>query len=130
MNGETDVLFENGFRFIEQLDVSQLHAFPYSERANTMALEIKGVVPVAERKLRTQRLIRLSEQKTRQFYTMNLGRTATVLFENNPSRKVTGGWTENYIKVEVPYQPELLNRTRLVILNGINGNGAVNAGIL
>lgn len=130
MNGETGDLFEEAFRFIEQLDVSQLHAFPYSERANTKALKIDGIVPPAERKQRTQRLIRLSEEKIMQFYSRNLGRTASVLFENNHNRKITGGWTENYIKVEVPYHPELINQTRLVVLKEINGNGAVNGEIV
>lgn len=130
MNGETAGLFEQAYRFIDELEVSQLHAFPYSERANTKALEISGAVAVAERKERTQRLIQLSEAKLLRFYQKNLGRTARVLFENQPGRKSTGGWTENYIKVEVPYQPELLNQTRLVRLRGINGEGHVTADLL
>lgn len=130
MNGETAGLFEQAYRFIDELEVSQLHAFPYSERANTKALEISGAVAGAERKERTQRLIQLSEAKLLRFYQKNLGRTARVLFENQPGRKSTGGWTENYIKVEVPYQPELLNQTRLVRLRGINGEGHVTADLL
>lgn len=130
MNGETAALFDQAYRFIENLDVSQLHAFPYSERANTRALSIEGVVPVQERKQRTQKLIQLSEKKTAQFYLKNAGRIATVLFENNPGRKTSEGWTENYVKVEVPYQADLLNQTRKVRLKEINGNGNLTADIL
>ena len=130
MNGETPELFDQTYQFIEKLEVSQLHVFPYSERANTRALTISGVVPIAERKLRTQKLIHLSEQKLLQFYQKNLGRTGHVLFENQPNKKSTSGWTENYIKVEVPYQPELLNRTKLVRLLQINNKGHVTVDFL
>jgi threonylcarbamoyladenosine tRNA methylthiotransferase MtaB len=130
MNGESAELFEKAYHFIEQLEVSQLHAFPYSERANTRALTINGVVPMEERKLRTQRLIQLSEKKLLQFYQKNLKRTASVLFENQPGRKTTSGWTENYIKVEVPYQADLLNQKREVRLQQIKENGQVAADLL
>ncbi|MEI6275645.1 MAG: tRNA (N(6)-L-threonylcarbamoyladenosine(37)-C(2))-methylthiotransferase MtaB [Prolixibacteraceae bacterium] len=130
MNGETDDLFEKAYQFVERLDVSQFHAFPFSERANTRALAISGTVPVAVRKLRTQRLIQLSEKKLLQFYQNNLGRTATVLFENQENKKYTGGWTENYIKVEAPYQADLMNTTRLVRLKQISGNGHITVDLL
>ena len=130
MNGETAGLFEKAYQFIERLDVSQLHVFPYSERANTRALTIDGVVPITERKLRTHRLIELSETKLLQFYNNNLGRTATVLFESQLNKKSAGGWTENYIKVEVPFHSDLLNNTRLVRLKKINENGQVMADLL
>ncbi len=130
MNGESDELFEKAFHFIQNLEVSQLHAFPYSERANTKALSIEGVIPIKERKFRTQQLIQLSEKKLLQFYRNNLGRTATVLFENQHDINCAGGWTENYIKVETPYQNDLLNHTRLVRLMEIKENGHVRADIL
>lgn len=130
MNGESAELFEKSYQFIAKLEISQLHAFPFSERANTKALSIAGVVPVAERKIRTQQLIQLSDKKLLQFYQENLGRRAYVLFENNPGKKTSQGWTENYIKVEVPYQTELLNTTRLVHLKDINDNGHVSVDIL
>ena len=130
MNGETPELFEKAYSFIESLDVSQLHAFPYSERANTKALSIAGVVPVAERKHRTQRLIALSEKKLHHFYQLNLGREATVLFENQHNKKMATGWTENYIKVELPFQAELFNTTRLIKLLQIGESGQVTAEIL
>lgn len=129
MNGETDELFNEAYELIEQLNVSQLHAFPYSERANTQALAIAGVVPIEERKLRTQRLIQLSARKLQQFYTSNLGRNVSVLFETHSNKRVTIGWSENYIKVEVPYQAELLNETRVVRLNNINVDGRVSGHI-
>jgi threonylcarbamoyladenosine tRNA methylthiotransferase MtaB len=130
MNGESAELFERAYQFINQLDISQLHAFPYSERANTKALAISGVVPIVERKLRTQKLIRLSEVKHLQFYQNNLGRIASVLFEHHPSHKTMSGWTENYIRVEVPYQADLLNQTKMVLLNQINHDGNVTGLIL
>jgi threonylcarbamoyladenosine tRNA methylthiotransferase MtaB len=130
MNGETNELFENAYHFIDKLDVSQLHAFPYSERANTKALSITGVVSISERKFRTQQLIQLSTKKLQRFYLNNLGRKATVLFENQSQKKLSGGWTENYIRVEVPYQADLLNCTRLVKLKEINENGHVTGDIL
>lgn len=130
MNGESGELFERAYQFINQLDISQLHAFPYSERANTKALAISGVVPIVERKLRTQKLIRLSEVKHLQFYQNNLGRIASVLFEHHPSHKTMSGWTENYIRVEVPYQADLLNQTKMVLLNQINHDGNVTGLIL
>ncbi len=130
MNGESAELFEKACHFIEKLEVSQLHAFPYSERANTQALAIEGAVPMEERKLRTQRLIQLSEIKLHLFYQKNLGRTASVLFENQPGRKTSNGWTENYIKVEVPYQADLLNQKKLVRLRQIKDNGHVTVDLL
>jgi threonylcarbamoyladenosine tRNA methylthiotransferase MtaB len=130
MNGETAELFEHAYQFIKHLDVSQLHAFPYSERAHTKALTISGVVPTAERKHRTQQLIQLSEEKLSQFYQNNIGRTASVLFENHPGKKISGGWTENYIRVEVPYQADLLNQTKMVRLLRVNNNGHVAADLL
>jgi threonylcarbamoyladenosine tRNA methylthiotransferase MtaB len=130
MNGESAELFEKSYGFIEQLDVSQLHAFPYSARANTRALSISGVVPIEERKYRTQRLIQLSANKLKAFYRNNLGRSATVLFENQLQNKTSSGWTENYIKIEVPYQADLLNTTRKVRLNHLKENGLVAGDLL
>ncbi|MEI7828316.1 MAG: tRNA (N(6)-L-threonylcarbamoyladenosine(37)-C(2))-methylthiotransferase MtaB [Prolixibacteraceae bacterium] len=130
MNGETDELFERAYHFINELDVSQLHAFPYSERANTKALSISGVVSISDRKFRTQQLIQLSINKLQKFYVNNLGRNATVLFENQSQKKFCEGWTENYIRVEVPFHAGLLNCTRLVKLKEINENGHVNGDIL
>ena len=126
MNGETEELFEKAFRFIEGLDISELHVFPYSERKNTRALKISGVVPAEERRHRAQKLIQLSELKQRNFYLRNLGKPEIVLFENEKSKGVMQGWTSNYIKVETQYRQELLNEFKTIILKGINENGTIN----
>ena len=97
MRGETDDLFEESFRFIESLSVSQLHVFPYSERPGTAALAIKPVVPPAEKQLRTQRLIALSAQKHRFFRARFVGSQRPVLVEHGG-----GGYTDNYLRVNAP----------------------------
>jgi len=126
MNGETGELFEKAYQFIECLDISELHVFPYSERKNTRALKISGVVPVEERRQRAQQLIKLSEQKLKYFYQRNIGKPETVLFENEKTKGFMQGWTANYIKVETQYRPELLNEFRTVKLCGLNENGTMN----
>ena len=109
-NGETDEFFRDSYRFIADLDVSQLHAFPYSERPGTKALELKPVVPVDERKQRTQRLISLSDRKTEYFYRQHLGAIREVLFEEQKDKKIISGFTDNYIRVETAYSEDLGNR--------------------
>lgn len=126
MNGETDELFRDTYRFIENLDISELHVFPYSERKNTMALQIGGSVPIEERRRRAQELIRLSEKKNQAFYKKNIGQKATVLFENEKSKGFIQGWTENYIKVETTFHPEFVNHFSSAVLKGINSNGSMN----
>lgn len=124
-NGETDELFRDSYRFIADLDVTQLHAFPYSERPGTKALEIKPVIPVDERKQRTQRLIALSERKTAYFYSQNLGAVRKVLFEEQKDKKILSGFTDNYIRVETDYKEELENKIVAVKLESILPNGNV-----
>lgn len=129
MNGETAELFDNAYQFIESLDISELHVFPYSERKNTCALKIAGVVPVEERRHRAQLLIKLSAQKLMGFYRHNIGRMETVLFENQKTKGYMQGWTANYIKVETHYNPELLNEFRTLKLCGINDNGTMSTSL-
>jgi len=124
-NGETDEFFSDSYRFIANLDVSQLHAFPYSERPGTKALEIKPVVPVDERKQRTQRLISLSDRKTEDFYRQNLGAVREVLFEEARSKTAISGFTDNYIQVETEYLPAMENQIVNVKLESILPNGKV-----
>lgn len=124
-NGETDEFFRDSYRFIADLDVSQLHAFPYSERPGTKALEIKPVIPVDERKHRTQRLIALSDRKTEDFYRQNLGSVHDVLFEEQKDKKSLSGFTDNYIRVETDYHENLENRIVQVKLENILPNGNV-----
>lgn len=126
MNGETEELFEKSYQFIENLDISELHVFPYSERKNTRALKISGVVPIEERRHRAQQLISLSEQKQKVFYERNIGNSEIVLFENEKTKGFMQGWTANYIKVETQYQSELLNKFRKVRLCSFNENGTMN----
>ena len=124
-NGETDDFFRDSYRFIANLDVSQLHAFPYSERPGTQALEIKPVVPVDERKQRTQRLISLSDRKTEDFYRRNLFTVRQVLFEEAKDKKIISGFTDNYIRVETNYHEGMENQIIQVKLENILSNGNV-----
>jgi threonylcarbamoyladenosine tRNA methylthiotransferase MtaB len=107
--GETDEYFENAYNFINSLDVDHLHVFTYSERPGTKALEIPYVVPSEVRHERCRRLLSLSDEKTLNFYKRYLGRTMDVLLEHAPKGKPMHGFTDNYIKVEVPNTPELDN---------------------
>jgi threonylcarbamoyladenosine tRNA methylthiotransferase MtaB len=111
--GETDADFRETYRFVqEELDVSYLHVFTYSERANTPAAEMPDPVPMAVRRERNEQLRILSEKKRRAFYAQHLGQTRQVLFEAAESPEGTmSGFTDNYLKVTVPYRAELVNRT-------------------
>jgi threonylcarbamoyladenosine tRNA methylthiotransferase MtaB len=124
-NGETAEYFADSYQFIADMDVSQLHAFPYSERPGTRALELTPVVPVDERKLRTQQLIHLSDRKLRHFYETHLGTIQDVLFEDPKNKKSISGFTGNYIRVETEYHPELANKIRKVKLESIQPDGHV-----
>jgi threonylcarbamoyladenosine tRNA methylthiotransferase MtaB len=130
MNGETDELFRKTYQFIERLDISELHVFPYSERKDTKALQINGSIPVRERRRRAQELIELSEMKLHEFYNKNIGQEVTVLFEHKRSQGMMEGWTENYIKVELPFNPDLTNQFVTVTLKEINSNGSMSAEII
>ena len=129
-NGETDDFFRDSFRFIADLDVSQLHAFPYSERPGTKALEMKPVVPIDERKLRTQRLISLSNRKTEHFYNQHLDSVREVLFEEEKDKKSISGYTDNYIRVETKYRKGMENQILSVKLENILPNGNVWGSVL
>ncbi len=100
--GETPECFEETYEFLASLDVTQLHVFPYSERPGTSALKIPYVVSEAEKKLRSKRLLELSDQKTHTFYARHIGQQAEVLFEKAPRGKAMHGFTKNYIRVELP----------------------------
>jgi len=102
--GETSECFEETYTFLENLDVTQLHVFPYSERPGTSALSIPYVVSDKDKKLRSRRLLDLSDQKTETFYRKYIGQEAEVLFEKAPRGKAMHGFTRNYIRVELPAQ--------------------------
>lgn len=99
--GETQEYFEDTYKFLEGLDVTQLHVFPYSERPGTSALNIPYVVSQQDKKARSRRLLELSEQKTHAFYARHSGQEAEVLFEKAPRGKAMHGFTRNYIRVEL-----------------------------
>ncbi|QGY46317.1 tRNA (N(6)-L-threonylcarbamoyladenosine(37)-C(2))-methylthiotransferase MtaB [Maribellus comscasis] len=124
-NGETEELFQESYDFINGLEISQLHAFTYSERSGTQALKIPWVVDVEDRKRRTQMYINLSEKKLRAFYEKNLSSEQTVLFESQKNDENMSGFTENYIKVETPYHDEFVNQLKKVKLKSILSNGHV-----
>ena len=99
--GETPECFEETYSFLEALDVTQLHVFPYSERPGTAALKIPYVVADKEKRQRSQRLLALSDHKTQQFYERHIGQQAEVLFEKATRGRAMHGFTRNYIRVEL-----------------------------
>lgn len=118
--GETDAYFETARAFIESLDISQLHVFSYSERPGTAALKIDYAVDPQTKHLRSQQLLDISDRKLHAFYEAHSGCEAEVLFEHARKEGKMYGFTENYIKVEVPYEASQANTTRRVRLGGWN----------
>jgi len=110
MRGETEEYFNEAYEFIKGLDVSQLHVFPYSERAGTKALELDYIVPIDVRRHRAKKLIGLSENKLSEFYKKFTGKRVKVLFEEGHSSEFMSGFSENYIRAEHKYEPELVNK--------------------
>ncbi|MBO4464681.1 MAG: tRNA (N(6)-L-threonylcarbamoyladenosine(37)-C(2))-methylthiotransferase MtaB [Prevotella sp.] len=121
--GETPECFEQTYKLLESLPVTQLHVFPYSERPGTAALKIPYVVDEAEKKLRSKRLLDLSDAKTEAFYAAHIGQEAEVLFEKAMRGRAMHGFTRNYIRVELSPQdarPELDNQLVQVRLGDFN----------
>ena len=118
--GETDEYFENAYEFIKGLDVSQLHVFSYSERPNTQALNIDYVVTPEVKHQRSQRLLALSDEKTKAFYAKRIGEIMTVLMEKPKAGAPMHGFTDNYIRVEVESKPKLDNHLVKVCLGEFN----------
>ncbi len=125
--GETDADFLETYNFINALDISYLHVFTYSERPNTYAIELIGVVPIVERKERNKMLRILSTKKQRKFYTQHIGSTRKTLFEAENKNGFINGFTDNYIKVQMPFSPELINNMQDVYLQNINEVGVISA---
>ena len=123
--GETDELFLETYNFLNELNISYLHVFTYSERANTRAVDMDGVVPMKKRNERSKMLRILSEKKRRKFYVENLGQTFTVLFEEDIEDGMMHGFTENYIRVAAKYDPMLINELKVVTLDTILADGNV-----
>ncbi|MHB1146205.1 MAG: tRNA (N(6)-L-threonylcarbamoyladenosine(37)-C(2))-methylthiotransferase MtaB [Lutibacter sp.] len=123
--GETDELFLETYNYLNELDISYLHVFTYSERPNTEAVEMEGVVPQNVRNKRSKMLRGLSVKKRRAFYESQLGKNFTVLFESENKDGYIYGFTENYVKVKTPWNPELVNSLHEIILTEINEDGIV-----
>jgi threonylcarbamoyladenosine tRNA methylthiotransferase MtaB len=123
--GETDELFLETYQFLNELDISYLHVFTYSERPNTEAIEIKEVVPKNIRHKRSKMLRGLSVKKRRAFYESQLGKQKIVLFESDNKEGFMFGFTENYVKVKTPFQQDLVNTLHSVILTKIDEDGIV-----
>lgn len=122
--GETDECFKASYDFMDSIDVSQYHVFSYSERPGTKALDIPHVVTPQEKHERSQQVLALSARKTRDFYSRFVGTQRPVLLEHASSRKaVMNGFTDNYIRVEVPNTPSLDNQIVMVRMDGFNKEG-------
>lgn len=121
--GETDELFLETYHFLNELDISYFHVFTYSERDNTRAAEMSGVVPKNVRAKRSKMLRGLSVKKRRAFYESQLGTTRTVLFEGENKMGYIQGFTENYVKVKAPWNPELVNTLHDIKLTEIDEDG-------
>lgn len=120
---ETEPLFEESYRFIEQSEVSYLHVFTYSERNHTIAAQRKQQIPAAERNNRSKIMHTLSENKKKAFYNQHLGSTAAILWENEQNKGSMTGFTENYIRVKTAFNPSLTNKIQHVVLNKIDCDG-------
>lgn len=118
--GETDEYFTEAKEFIESLDITQLHVFSYSERPGTQALKIDYVVDPKVKHSRSQILLDISDKKLHAFYEAHKGKSAKVLFEHTSKEGMMHGFTENYIKVEIPYDESLVNVTRFIKLGDWN----------
>lgn len=123
--GETDEHFIETYNYLNQLDISYLHVFTYSERPNTTAIKLPGKVEQHTRADRSKMLHILSDKKRRYFYEKNIGKTYTVLWEADNSGNTMYGFTENYIKVKTEYDPMLVNEIREVELLAIDADMVV-----
>lgn len=123
--GESDDDFLDTYNFLNELPVSYLHVFTYSERDNTDAIHLPDVVPVAARKKRNKMLRILSAKKLRSFYEQHLGETRTVLFEADNKEGFMHGFTDNYVKVKIPFDATLINQLKPVVLKDLDADGCV-----
>ncbi|MCD8410456.1 tRNA (N(6)-L-threonylcarbamoyladenosine(37)-C(2))-methylthiotransferase MtaB [Tenacibaculum finnmarkense] len=123
--GETDELFLETYNYLNEMDISYLHVFTYSERPNTQAVGMDGIVPKNVRAKRSKMLRGLSVKKRRAFYESQLGNTLTALFESENKEGYIHGFTQNYVKVKTPWNPELVNTLHTVTLTKIDEDGIV-----
>ncbi len=123
--GETDEEFMKTYNLLNELPISYLHVFTYSERDNTTALRMDGVVPVPVRRDRNKMLRILSDKKKRAFYESNKGRIETVVFEESENNGMMNGFTKNYVKVKTPYNPLMVNQIGNVKMIDLNPDGTM-----
>jgi threonylcarbamoyladenosine tRNA methylthiotransferase MtaB len=128
--GETDADFMETVDFLKGLDISYLHVFTYSERANTTAIKLGDAVPMHLRKERSKQLHMLSHKKKRAFYESNVGKTKTVLFEQEENEGTMFGFTDNYVKVKIPYSASMANTMQRVKLEHIDRDGIMTCSIV
>jgi threonylcarbamoyladenosine tRNA methylthiotransferase MtaB len=128
--GETAELFLETYEFLNSLDISYLHVFPYSERANTYAVDIKPKVDAMQKAERSKMLHILSDKKRRAFYASQLNQQGSVLFEESSSNGFMEGFSENYVRVVVPYDPLQINTIQPVRYKSIAAQGDVVGEIL
>ena len=125
--GETEELFLETYNFINALDISYLHVFTYSERANTEAVLLEGAVPVAERKKRNKMLRVLSAKKSRAFYQSQIGSAQKVLWEGDNKAGYMHGFTRNYLKCSTFWNPELVNTVQDIQIGDFQADGSLKA---
>ena len=123
--GETEEKFLETYNFLNELPISYLHVFTYSERENTEASEMDGVIPIPERKRRNKMLRILSEKKKMAFYQTQLGKTLSVLWEHENKNGLMFGFTENYVRVQKPFDQNAVNEIEFLKLNKIESDGTV-----
>ncbi|MEY3198213.1 MAG: hypothetical protein RJA13_171 [Bacteroidota bacterium] len=128
--GETDAEFMETMDFLKDLDISYLHVFTYSERANTTAVKLGEPVPMSIRRERSKQLHILSDKKKRAFYEQNIGTFRTVLFEHEEDNGIMYGFTENYVKVKMPYDAQMVNTFQRIELTEIDRDGIMKCALI
>ena len=123
--GETEEKFLETYNFLNELPISYLHVFTYSERENTEAIDMSGIVPIPERKKRNKMLRILSEKKKMAFYETQLGKTLPALWEHENKDGIMFGFTDNYIRVQKPFNANSTNQIEMVKLEKISAEGTV-----
>lgn len=123
--GETEEKFLETYHFLNELPISYLHVFTYSERENTEAAHMDGVIPIPERKRRNKMLRILSEKKKMAFYETQLGKTYPILWEHENKNGIMFGFTENYVRVQKPYDANSVNQIEFLKLDKIESDGTV-----
>ncbi len=128
--GESESDFADTYSFLESMPLSYLHVFNFSERPGTQAQNMPGKVPFKTREERSRKLISLSERKQAEFVSLNTGTTAEVLFEHTQSGGMISGFTENYLRAELPWDPGIAGAIRRVRLTGISGSGRMTSELI